>query len=210
MKGYRIFYVLISVMLLTACGNTPSEKNNKAEPVTILIQPFKDVDPADVDYVVAGLKKVYPYIQVKQSVSLPSTAWNPVRGRYRADSLIRILKSKANKGEVMIGLTSRDISTTNNSVADWGIMGLGFCPGSACVASTFRVSPQYRQVQLFKVAIHELGHIQGLQHCKVKTCLMRDAEGTNPINEEKEFCTKCRSVLLKKGWHFDKAVMNKP
>jgi archaemetzincin len=209
MKGYRFFYVLISVMLLTACGNTSFETTNKAAPVTIVIQPFKDVDPADVDYVVAGLKKVYPYIQVKQSVPLPSTAWNPVRGRYRADSLIRILNSKTNKDEVMIGITSMDISTTKDSKADWGIMELGFCPGSACVASTFRLSAQYRQVQLFKVAIHELGHTQGLQHCKVKTCLMRDTEGTNPINEEKEFCTRCRSVLIKKGWQFDKAVMDK-
>jgi archaemetzincin len=209
MKGYRFFYVLISVMLLTACGNTSFETTNKAAPVTIVIQPFKDVDPADVDYVFAGLKKIYPFILVKQSVLLPSTAWNSVRGRYRADSLIRILSRKTNKDQVMIGITSMDISTTKDSGADWGIMGLGFCPGNACVASTFRLSPQYRHVQLFKVAIHELGHTQGLQHCKVKICLMRDAEGTNPINEEKEFCNKCRSVLLKKGWHFDNAVMNK-
>lgn len=38
---------------------------------------------------------------------------------------------------------------------------------------------------------------------------MRDAEGSNHINEEKDFCQKCRSVLVKKGWQFDKAGVNK-
>jgi archaemetzincin len=209
MNDYRIFYTLIFLMLLTACDRIPNKKTGSSKPLTILVQSFKDIDSNDVDYVVASLKKMYPYLQVRKFISLPAAAWNPLRGRYRADSLIRFLSNRANENEVMIGLTSMDISTTNNSRADWGVMGLGYCPGRACVVSTFRLSPQYRQLQLFKVSIHELGHTQGLQHCKMKTCLMRDAEGNNPVNEEKEFCIKCRPELIKKGWQFDKAVMSK-
>jgi archaemetzincin len=197
------------VVLLTRCSNAPGKKVNADKPVTILVQPFKDIDTNDVDYVVVGLKKNYPYIRVKKSLALPSNAWNASRRRYRADSLINFLNSNSKEAEVVIGLTNRDISTTNGSVADWGVMGLGFCPGRACVVSTFRLSPQYRRAQLFKVSMHELGHTQGLQHCKVKTCLMRDADGRNSINEEKEFCIQCRSVLSKKGWQFDKTVMGK-
>jgi archaemetzincin len=29
---------------------------------------------------------------------------------------------------------------------------------------------------------------------------MRDAEGKNPTNEEKEFCKDCKKQLQKKGW----------
>lgn len=72
-------------------------------------------------------------------------------------------------------------------------MGLGYCPGKACVASSFRLSPQKRQQQFFKVAIHELGHTQGLAHCAIKTCLMRDAEGGNHLDEETDFCQKCKA-----------------
>lgn len=161
------------------------------------------MDTNDVNCVLRELRNVYPQTKIKHSISLPLNAFNTDRGRYRADSLIKILSASAKENEIIIGLTGMDISTTKGSINDWGIMGLGFCPGKACVASTFRLSPQYRRSQLVKVAIHELGHTQGLPHCKIKTCLMRDAEGGNHLNEEKEFCRQCRSVLIKKGWQLN-------
>jgi archaemetzincin len=39
----------------------------------------------------------------------------------------------------VLGITDKDISSTKGVHADWGVMGLGFCPGSACVISSFRV-----------------------------------------------------------------------
>ena len=97
-------------------------------------------------------------------------------------------------------MTSKDISTTKDKIKDWGIMGLGFCPGNSCIASTFRLNKSEIYTQFFKVAIHELGHTQGLQHCIVKTCFMRDAEGKNHTNEEKEFCSDCKEILINAGW----------
>ena len=58
-------------------------------------------------------------------------------------------------------------------------------------------------MQLFKVSIHELGHTQGLPHCVVKYCFMRDAEGRNPTNDEKDFCPACKTFLKQKGWNFE-------
>jgi archaemetzincin len=116
--------------------------------------------------------------------------------------LIDFLGKHTPNGHVSIGITHKDISATKDEYADWGVMGLGFCPGNACVVSTFRLSKAEKQEQLFKVAIHELGHTQGLPHCEEKTCFMRDAEGGNPTGEEKEFCPHCKDYLLKKGWIF--------
>lgn len=208
MPGYRIFYLLMIILFFSACSKTSRKKQvvvNK--PPVIIIQPFKDIDPNDIDYVAAHLKDVYPALQVKTSEALPMSAYYANRGRYRADSLIRILSSRTKEAEVMIGLTGKDISTSKGNIADWGVMGLGYCPGKACVVSTFRVSPQYRQQQLFKVALHELGHTQGLPHCSIATCLMRDAEGNNHLNEETAFCEKCKAILIKKGWQLN---INKP
>ena len=210
MISYRIFFVLILFVLILSCDYISVEKPNTSKTVTILIQPYSDVNPNDIAYVVAGLKKIYPRVLVAKSIPLPANAWNSKRKRYRADSLIRILRNQTIEGEVTIGVTNKDISTTKDSIPDWGVMGLGFCPGDACVVSSFRLSPQYRQIQLLKVSVHELGHTQGLQHCKMKTCLMRDAGSRNHINEEKGFCDECRSVLIKKGWNFDKFPMNEP
>ncbi|MFB9845298.1 hypothetical protein [Mucilaginibacter ginsenosidivorans] len=101
---------------------------------------------------------------------------------------------------VVIGLTDKDISTRKGSINDWGIMGLGFQPGNACVISTFRLSKERRMDQFYKLALHELGHTQGLPHCNKRTCLMRDAEGGNHLDEETGFCESCRSFLKSKGW----------
>ncbi len=82
-------------------------------------------------------------------------------------------------------------------------MGLGYCPGNACVVSTFRLDKDNLSNQFYKVAIHELGHTQGLPHCTAKTCLMRDAEGKNNLDNEFDFCEKCKKLLKAKGWNFN-------
>jgi len=128
------------------------------------------------------------------------TAYYSARDRYRADSLIRYLGRSATGDTIVIGLTNKDISTTKGNIQDWGIMGLGDNPGRACVVSTFRLSASDRDGQLYKVAVHELGHTMGLQHCKDTTCYMRDAEGENHLDEEKDFCPDCKRHLRDKGW----------
>lgn len=152
----------------------------KEQEKTITIQPFDDLQPEKVQYVANEIRKVYPNIKILAPVPITKEAYYAPRNRYRADTIIRKLRQKADKNEIIIALTSKDISTTNAGHPDFGVMGLGFSPGSACVASNFRVK---NNGQFAKVAIHELGHTQGLPHCPVKTCLMRDAEGkTAQIN----------------------------
>ena len=133
------------------------------------------------------LQKVYPYVVLKKSIDLPPQAYIKERNRYRADTIIRWLRDQTPVNIVTIGLTGFDISTTKDNVKDWGVMGLGYRPGRACVASAFRLNKEQKLQQFFKVSIHELGHTQGLDHCEVKTCFMRDAEGRNPTNEEVDF-----------------------
>ena len=124
---------------------------------------------------------------------------NALGYRYRADSLIKYLGSIAGKNEIVLGLTGRDISTTVHGNQDWGIFGLGDCPGNSSIASSFRL--QHSAVQnFFKVAVHEIGHNEGLPHCPVKTCFMRDAEGGSPMGEETGFCDHCRAYLENKTW----------
>ena len=150
------------------------------------MQPFSGISAEEAGLVVAELKKIYPHIVLKNTMPLPAFAFYTPRKRYRADSLIHYLDELTAEKHITLGLTNMDISTTKNGIADWGVMGLGYCPGKACIASTYRLSENKRKQQFFKVAIHELGHTEGLAHCPEKTCFMRDAKGGNPINEEKE------------------------
>lgn len=201
-------FFLSLACLFFACTNAPiktaeqveSNHDKSLSATQIDIQPFVGMSEDEVNYTYTELKKILPNTQLKKAITLPKMAYYKPRNRYRADSLIDFLGRNTAIEHVTIGLTHKDISATKDKIVDWGVMGLGFCPGNACVVSTFRLSKSEKKMQLFKVAIHELGHTQGLPHCEVKSCFMRDAEGRNPTNEETEFCAKCKKYLEEKGW----------
>ena len=95
---------------------------------------------------------------------------------------------------VTIGLTHRDISTSIHGQYNYGIMGLSFRPGDACVVSTFRLK---RKDDLWKVTIHEFLHSRGLPHCKKDDlkCLMQDAHGKNTFYMKNGLCQDCQKSL---------------
>lgn len=132
--------------------------------------------------------------------------------RYRADSIIYIQKRNLPDSlDFIIGLTEKDISTTKKDkkgkvltpvfkYQDWGVMGLGFCPGKSCVVSTFRLKHKDSEIhlkRLKKVAVHEFGHNLGLPHCPDKNCVMTDAvESIQTIdNAQLALCQKCQGKL---------------
>jgi archaemetzincin len=166
----------------------------------VILQPFEGLNGSLTNYVYLEIKKIIPLIKLNKPISFPSGAYYKPRNRYKADSLLSYFDEIAKDGEVYIGLTSKDISTSKDNISDWGVMGLSYCPGNACVVSTFRLDKAKLEEQFFKVAIHELGHTQGLGHCNNKTCLMRDAEGKNCTDEEIGFCPNCKVYLVGKGW----------
>lgn len=183
-----IFYALAS-----SCKPAPAK--------VIVIQPYTGFNEKRTEQVLRQIREIYPNTHLKKAIPLPAAAYYPKRDRYRADSLIKFLSRSVGPDTLVIGMTIRDISATKDTIQDWGIMGLGNCPGNACVVSTFRLSSTRLDDQFYKVALHELGHCLGLKHCPNKTCLMRDAEGGNPLDQEKGFCPSCKSVLKAKGWN---------
>lgn len=169
----------------------------------VVLQPLGAFSGKDVTRVQQELRQQFGTVLVRKPLPLPSAAYYEPRGRYRADSLLRTLADSGSADTVIVGLLNEDISTTKGGHADWGVMGLGYRPGNACVASTFRVNASKRSAQFYKVVIHELGHTQGLPHCPEKTCFMRDADGGNPLEDEHRFCESCSRFLKSKGWKLD-------
>lgn len=196
-------FIFLLFLLLFSCKKENFQKLMETEKnVTILVQPFSDMNSEDVLKISNDIRKIYPKLKILNSINFPESSYYIPRNRYRADSIIKFLNQIAPKNSVIIGLTNKDISATKGNVKDFGIMGLGFRPGNACVASSFRLNKSNRNEQFFKVAIHEIGHTQGLKHCVEKNCFMRDAEGKNPTDEETDFCKKCKNYLENKNWKF--------
>ncbi len=194
MNSKVTFKTVVLLIVLISAFSSYSQKP------TIIIQPFDNFSTLEAKTVYQKVKAIYPSTFLNPAIAFPKHSFYKPRNRYRADSIISYLRTKAIKEAVLIGLTNKDISATKNGIKDWGVMGLGYCPGSACVVSTYRLSKNKRSSQFYKIAIHELGHTQGLKHCPVNTCFMRDAEGGNPTDEETGFCTSCKTFLVRKGW----------
>lgn len=191
--------MLFSLISCTNRNNENSVEKRQGQKV-IVIQPLGNFELEQSNKVLSEIKTINPNVVLRVTIPFPEKAYYKPRNRYRADSIIKNLKNYIGKDSVIVGLSNCDISTTKNGIKDWGVMGLGYRPGKACVVSNFRLSLKNKNQQFYKLVLHELGHTAGLPHCKVKTCLMRDAEGGNPLDEEKDFCFNCNNYLKSKGW----------
>jgi archaemetzincin len=205
MKCILTFLFTLILICIYSCSNFENEPVRHVQyiiskPKVLLIQPLGDFNQTLAKENLKLLKKNFPSSRLLPTLPLFPSAYYKPRDRYRADSILNITRYKYGIDTLMLLMTHRDISVTKNRIKDWGIMGLAHRPGNVCVVSTYRLDKSKLAEQLYKVSIHELGHTQGLPHCPVKTCYMRDASGGNPLDEEKGFCPSCKKVMENKGW----------
>ncbi len=187
---------LLLIILSFCIGCSPFNKQD----TVIVIQPYEGFPNQEAKNILKEIHNIYPKVVLRSAIPFPQESYYKKRNRYRADILISLLKNTIGSDSVIVGLSSKDISTTKDGIKDWGVMGLGYRPGDACIVSTYRLSKNNKKEQFYKVVLHELGHTRGLPHCEVKTCFMRDAEGGNPLDEETGFCNDCKAYLQAHNW----------
>jgi archaemetzincin len=202
-KIFLFTFLLVSFAGLISGINFKKEKDQQR--IKIALFPFKGVDPSYSSILKKEIEKFYSCdVSVYPEVSLPAFAYYEPRNRYKADSLLVYLKTKLPAGcNYILGITGKDISTTDETHEDWGVFGLGYIGGPSCVVSDLRLkktakNKSHLQERLIKVVLHELGHTLGLQHCdKDPKCLMEAANGSiaSVDREEKYLCSFCKNKI---------------
>ncbi len=206
-----LLLLLITNFLFTSCKNSnerepPVNQVKKRTEHTLAILPFSGVDTSLLKKIRTGLQtKLNVKITQLSFTALPASAFYEPRQRYIADSLLDFLR-QTNHGqfEKIIGITVKDISTRKEPHENWGILGLGSCPGEACVISSFRagknkVPAKDFERRMITLALHEIGHTYGLEHCPDFNCLMKDAQGKMNLDDSGSYCENCRTYLRSKN-----------
>lgn len=199
------FVCLFTLLWVSSCRNSKQEiqlsSSDVSKPI-ILLQPLQFTDTATLQLLKDSVAHFYSVtVIIAPDIPFPAHTYYKPRNRYRADSTIKWLKQlKPDSVRTMVGITNEDISVSKAEHKDYGVMGLGYSPGHACIVSTFRpsktaTSKTHLQQRILKLVLHEMGHNFGLPHCSNQECFMVDAEGQMKLDREKELCTSCRRKL---------------
>jgi len=197
MRTGPLLFLICIVALLSACNFL----NTKPADSTIYIQPFY---PFSKERVAQVADEVQHFYHCRVLILPERKIYDEARsksGRYSAPILLKLLDQQVKgRKEKILALTCYDVFCESNGVKEWGIFGLGNCPGHACVVSDFRLKwfPDKTQEFTINVVLHELGHTFGLPHCTYdEKCLMNDAKGgIAPLYKEKRMlCQHCLDKL---------------
>jgi archaemetzincin len=127
---------------------------------------------------------------------------NSARKQWLASEMIELcVRPYASRSCYAVGLTDKDLYVPQLNF----VFGLAVREVSAAIVSWHRLvgNEGAFNMRIVKEVIHELGHLEGLDHCPNEVCVMRFSNTLGETDRKRaEFCATCR---LKRKEHIEKA-----
>ena len=163
------------------------------------------------EHVQKTLVRVYDMLDVRLDCAndflLPIEVYNDETEQYDAEVLLEHLASSKKGNSLELWITERDLFYNGINVVSMdgsselvlyykgrnSIFGYAV-PNKSAILSTYRLPSQELVV---KEAVHEVGHILGLQHCK-NSCVMQYSNSLDEaVSKPIDLCDECKRKLSK-------------
>jgi archaemetzincin len=164
--------------------------------------PMGKVDPLAASVIAANLQTVVGLnTRILKACPEPEYSFSPRRGQYDAGKILADLTSISDGAKFRLGVVHVDIYTPILTFV-FGESQLG---GKAALISLFRIhdrDPALIYDRAAKIAIHELGHLLGIVHCRAPDCLMDFSQNVEKLDAlPLRFCDACEYEATRRLKH---------
>jgi archaemetzincin len=173
--------------------------------MNIILRPIGIVEAEIVTALKEQLALVFGCpVRIALSLAVPELAFHTERAQYRASLFIdMIVRQEILKGEKLLGITGVDLFSKDLNF----VFGEASPSQNAAVISLYRLRDEISDglpdnelvlKRTVKEAVHELGHLFGLDHCSNTRCVMHFSSCLADTDiKENSFCSKCQPKLIK-------------
>ena len=166
----------------------------------VAIQPLGFVNRRMLEFLKETLSKIFGSVVLLNPIEMPEECYNRKRRQYLSTCVLFKIISL----NVTLAVTEHDIYANNLNF----VFGEAELNGRRAIISLYRLKPElYGQrdnslfrLRVLKEAMHELGHVFGLKHCKNRRCVMYFSNSIVDTDiKDWKYCQSCLDLLAKKN-----------
>ena len=170
---------------------------------SIIVVQMSDFNPAVLEALRGAAEAAFKRpVEIRKRITNLSYAYDAIREQYNSPRLLKRLKHlRRGVRDKMLGVVDMDLYSPGFDY----IYGEADIDAGIATLSLHRLHPEFfsethdqalLEERAVKEAVHELGHLFGLGHCRDKKCVMRFCPNPEDVDwKTRDICGRCRAKI---------------